>query len=176
MCVCSDNFMLCFYMHVTCEVQRGRVASLRVPAVDVVRATQLLHSGQAALLGCVQQRSVSSQEVLDVSVPVLHQVQRRIPISVLLGGVRSVLRRGEEIGAKKYGEKENGKILIQYVKDIFIHCVSDPDYISKFFVMTKPKFKHAECWYKTLAIINFNLTNIGPQKPVLFDPQWKRFT
>lgn len=72
-------------------MQRCRVASLRVPTVDVVGATQLLHPGQAALLGGVQQRRVSPQQVLDVGVPVLHQVQGRVPVSVLLGGVGPVL-------------------------------------------------------------------------------------
>lgn len=79
----------------TCEVQRGGVASLRVAAVNVVRATQLLHPRQAAFLGCVQQGGVSTQQVLDVGVAVFDQVQRRVPISVLLGGVGTVLGEGK---------------------------------------------------------------------------------
>lgn len=77
-------------------MQRGGVASLRVAAVDVVGAAQLLHPRQAALLGCVQQGGVSTQQVLDVGVAVLDQVQRRVPISVLLGGVGTVLGGGVE--------------------------------------------------------------------------------
>ena len=72
-------------------MQRGGIASLRIPAVDVVGAAQLLHPGQAAFLGSIQQRRISSQQVLDISVPILYQVQRRVPVSVLLGGVRPVL-------------------------------------------------------------------------------------
>ena len=40
---------------VTCQVQGGGVAPLRVSAVDVLRAAELLDAGQAALLGGVQQ-------------------------------------------------------------------------------------------------------------------------
>lgn len=76
---------------VTCEVQRCRVASLRIPTVDVVGATQFLHPGQATLLSGVQQRGISPQQVLDVGVPVLHQVQGCVPVPVLLGRVRPVL-------------------------------------------------------------------------------------
>lgn len=90
MCEC----MLLFWP-VTCEVQRGRVASLCVPTVNVVRAAQLLHPCQTAFLSSVQQCSVSSQQVLDVSVPVFHQVQGRVPIPVLLGWVCSMLDREE---------------------------------------------------------------------------------
>lgn len=75
-------------------MQRGGVASLRVATVDVVWAAQLLHPGQAALLGCVQQGGVPAQQVLDVRVSVFDQVQRRVPISVLLGGVGAVLQEG----------------------------------------------------------------------------------
>lgn len=78
----------------TCEVQGGGVASLRVAAVNVVWAAQLLHSRQAAFLGCVQQGGVSTQQVLDVGVSVFDQVQRRVPVSVLLGGVGTVLGEG----------------------------------------------------------------------------------
>lgn len=99
---------------VTCEVQRGGVASLRVAAVNVVWAAQLLHPGQAALLGCVQQGGVAAQQVLDVGVPVFDQVQRRVPISVLLGGVGAVLEEEES----KWGHEENACFQTQFTLDI----------------------------------------------------------
>lgn len=82
-------------------MQRCGVASLRVAAVNVVRAAQLLHPGQAALLGCVQQGGVSAQQVLDVGVSVLDQVQGRVPISVLLGGVGAVLQGNKSRGRRR---------------------------------------------------------------------------
>ena len=72
-------------------MQRGGVAALCVPAVDVLRGAELLHASQAALLGGVQQGGVPPQQVLDVRVPVLHHVQGHVSVTILLGGIRSML-------------------------------------------------------------------------------------
>lgn len=85
----------------TCQVQRGGVTTLRVAAVDVVGAAELLHAGQAALLGCVQQGGVPAQQVLDVRVSVFDQVQGRVPVPVLLGGVGAVLGENNQNGGVK---------------------------------------------------------------------------
>lgn len=79
MCVCTG------------QVQRCGMSPLCVPAVDVVVRAQLLDASQAALLGGVQQGGVASQQVLNVHVPVPNQVQRRVPVPVLPGGVGTVL-------------------------------------------------------------------------------------
>lgn len=79
--------------HVTCQVERRGVAALRVSAVDVLWRAELLHSGQAALLGSIQQGGVAPQQVLDVRVSVFDHVQRNVAVSVLLGRVGSVLNR-----------------------------------------------------------------------------------
>lgn len=84
-------------------MQRRGVASLRVAAVNVVGAAQLLHPGQAALLGGVQQGGVPAQQVLDVGVSVFDQVQRRVPVSVLLGGVGAVLQ--EEKSTRRHRDE-----------------------------------------------------------------------
>ena len=96
MCVCV-SVAVSVLVYTTCQVQWGGVASLRIPTVDIVGAAQLLHPGQAAFLSGVQQGSVSPEQVLDVGVPVLHQVQRRVPVPVLLGGVGSVLEMETEL-------------------------------------------------------------------------------
>lgn len=75
----------------TCQMQRCGVASLCVPTVNVSWAAEFFHAGQTPFLGSVQQRRVSSQQVLDVYVPFLHQVQRRVPVMVLLGGICTML-------------------------------------------------------------------------------------
>ena len=84
---------------ITCEVERCGVASLCVSAVDILWGAELLDSGQAALLCSVQQGSVAPQQVLDVCVAVLHHVQRHVAITVLLGGVGSVLNRSNKQSA-----------------------------------------------------------------------------
>ncbi len=67
------------------------MSPLCVSAVDVVSRTELLHSGQAAFLGGVQQGGVTSQQILDVRVSVLHQIQRGVTIPVLPRRVSAVL-------------------------------------------------------------------------------------
>lgn len=71
-------------MLITCEVEGCGVASLCVSAVDVLWRAQFLDSGQAALLGGVQQGGVPPQQVLDVCVSVFHHVQRHVAVTVLL--------------------------------------------------------------------------------------------
>lgn len=85
MCVCV------LLKALTCQVKRCGVASLRVSAVDVLWRAELLDSGQAALLGSVQQGGVAPQQVLDVRVSVFDHVQRHVAVTVLLGRVGSVL-------------------------------------------------------------------------------------
>ena len=84
-------------------MERGAVASLRVPAVDVVGREEPLQPGQVALLGGVEQSGVSEQQVGHLLVGLLHQVQRRVAVAVLLTGIRAVLRpaghtRGQATG------------------------------------------------------------------------------
>ncbi len=79
-------------MQITCEVQRRGVASLRVSAVDVFWGAEFLNSGEAALLGSVQQGSVAPQQVLDVRVSIFDHVQRHVAVSVLLGWISAVLK------------------------------------------------------------------------------------
>lgn len=80
-------------VQITCQVQRRGVASLRVSAVDVFRGAEFLHSGQAALLGSVQQGGVAPQQVLDVCVSIFDHVERHVAVTVLLGRVGSVLNK-----------------------------------------------------------------------------------
>lgn len=69
------------------------VPALCVSAVDVFRAAEFLHSSQTALLGGIQQGGVSTQQVLDVRVSVLHHVQSHVAITVLLRWVSAMLKR-----------------------------------------------------------------------------------
>lgn len=78
---------------ITCEVEWCGVAPLCVSAVDILWGAQLLDSGQAALLGSVQQGSITPQQVLDVCVSIFHHVQWHVAVSVLLGWVGSVLNK-----------------------------------------------------------------------------------
>lgn len=78
---------------ITCEVERRGVASLCVSAVDVLWGAELLHSGQAALLGSVQQGGVTPQQVLNVCVSIFDHVQRHVAVAVLLGWVGAVLNK-----------------------------------------------------------------------------------
>lgn len=94
-------------------MQRGGVTTLRVAAVDVVGAAELLHAGQAALLGCVQQGGVPAQQVLDVRVSVFDQVQGRVPVPVLLGGVGAVLGENNQ----KRGVKTRTPPQVQFKPD-----------------------------------------------------------
>lgn len=84
--------LLLLLLLLTSQVQWRGVSSLRVAAVDVVGAAQLLHPRQAAFLSSVQQGRIAAQQVLDVGVAVFHQVQRRVAVPVLLGRVGTVLR------------------------------------------------------------------------------------
>lgn len=81
------------WRYVTCKVQWCGVPALCVSAVDVFRAAEFLHSSQTALLGGIQQGGVSTQQVLDVRVSVLHHVQSHVAITVLLRWVSAVLKR-----------------------------------------------------------------------------------
>lgn len=81
------------WRHVTCKVQWCGVPALCVSAVDVFRAAEFLHSSQTALLGGIQQGGVSTQQVLDVRVSVLHHVQSHVAITVLLRWVSAVLKK-----------------------------------------------------------------------------------
>ncbi len=78
---------------ITCEVERCGVAALCVSAVDILWGAEFLDSGQAALLGSVQQGSITPQQVLDVCVSIFHHVQRHVAVTVLLGWVGSVLNK-----------------------------------------------------------------------------------
>lgn len=84
---------MCYSEQITCQVQRCGVASLRVSAVDVLWRAELLDSGQAALLGSVQQGGVAPQQVLDVRVAVFDHIQRHVAVSILLRRVGAVLNK-----------------------------------------------------------------------------------
>lgn len=73
-------------------MERRGVAPLGVSTVDILRRAKFLHPGEAALLSSVQQGGIPTQQVLDVRVPVLHHVQRDVAVTVLLGGVRAMLK------------------------------------------------------------------------------------
>lgn len=88
----------------TCQMERCGVASLCIPAVDVPWAAEFFHPSQTAFLCSIQKRRVSPQQVLDVCVPLLHQVQRRVPITILLGGICAML--GTQTGVWLYLELE----------------------------------------------------------------------
>ena len=74
-----------------------------VSTVDVVGAAEFVDVGQTALLSGVQQGGVAPQQVLDVRVALLHQVQGRVPVTVLLGGVCAVLGGRREEGGGTRG-------------------------------------------------------------------------
>lgn len=76
---------------ITCEVKWCGVASLCVSAVDIFWGAEFLDSGQAALLGGVQQCGITPQQVLDVCVSIFHHVQWHVAITVLLGWIGSML-------------------------------------------------------------------------------------
>lgn len=46
------------------QMQGSRVSALLVPAIDVVWRAELLDTGQAAFLGRVQKRYVTTQQIL----------------------------------------------------------------------------------------------------------------
>ena len=81
-----------------------------VSTVDVVGAAEFVNAGQTALLSGVQQGGVAPQQVLDVPLPILHQVQGGVPIPVLLGGVRSVLRERGKIGRASCRERVSSPV------------------------------------------------------------------
>ena len=85
-------------------MERSAVASLRVPAVDVVGREEPLQPGQVALLGGVEQGGVSEQQVGHLLVGLLHQVQRRVAVAVLLTGVRAVLRPAGHTSGQTTGQ------------------------------------------------------------------------
>lgn len=78
---------------ITCEVEWCGVAPLCVSAVDILWGAEFLDSGQAALLGSVQQGGITPQQVLDVCVSIFHHVQWHVTITVLLGWIGSVLNK-----------------------------------------------------------------------------------
>jgi hypothetical protein len=75
------------------------VPSLRVSAVDIIRREQPLYARQVALLGGLEQSSVAPQQIRHVLVALLHQVQRRVAVTVLLVRVCPVLQEQGLVGA-----------------------------------------------------------------------------
>ncbi len=68
-----------------------------VPAVYVLCSEQLLDSVQAPLLGCVQESAVSSQQVSEIPLLLLHEVQASQVVTVTAADVGSMLKGREKV-------------------------------------------------------------------------------
>ena len=75
----------------TCQVERGGVSAILVPAVDVLRGQELLDPVQVTLLGGIKKGSLSPEQVNQITVLVLDHLQRCQVVFVLTISVSAML-------------------------------------------------------------------------------------
>lgn len=75
----------------TCQVERGGVSAMLVPAVDVLRSQEFLDSVQVTLLGSIKKGSLSPEQVNQITILVLDYLQRCQVVLVLTIWVSTIL-------------------------------------------------------------------------------------